>query len=215
MHAGPSSDYACACLHGWRRPWEAAVTGFSRSVGLPADQIKYVSALLAGIPIGFVFRAITSDPHNKEGAAKSAAIKFRHQLCATIGILMVLFAFGWEIFHSLFSSTVSFMLLRLAPRKHVHIIVTLWAMSYMSCAHIYRMIVDYGGWTIDFTTPQLLVTQKMMNIAFALYDSSRDPAKLTDEQKQRKLDKPPTLSEFYGYVFCLHTLLAGPATDYK
>ena len=68
---------------------------------------------------------------------------------------------------------------------------------------------------IDFTTPQLLVTQKMMNIAFALYDSSRDPAKLTDEQKQRKLDKPPTLSEFYGYVFCLHTLLAGPATDYK
>lgn len=83
-------------------------------------------------------------------------------------------------------------------------------MTYMSCAHIYRMIVDYGGWTIDFTTPQLLVTQKMMNIAFALYDSARDPAKLTAEQKQRKLDKPPTASEFYGYVFCLHTLLAGP-----
>lgn len=77
------------------------------------------------------------------------------------------------------------------------------------------MVVDYGGWTIDFTTPQLLVTQKMMNIAFALYDSSRDPATLTDEQKQRKLDKPPTVSEFYGYVFCLHTLLAGPATDYN
>jgi hypothetical protein len=32
---------------------------------------------------------------------------------------------------------------------------------------------------------------------------------------QRKLDKAPTVSEFYGYVFCLHTLLAGPATDYK
>ena len=27
--------------------------------------------------------------------------------------------------------------------------------SYMSCAHIYRMVVDYGGWTIDFTTPQV------------------------------------------------------------
>jgi len=77
------------------------------------------------------------------------------------------------------------------------------------------MVVDYGGWTIDFTTPQLLVTQKMMNIAFALYDSSRDASQLTEEQNQRKLDKAPTITEFYGYVFCLHTLLAGPATDYN
>jgi hypothetical protein len=98
---------------------------------------------------------------------------------------------------------------------YIHKCVQVWAMTYMSCAHIYRMVVDYGGWTIDFTTPQLLVTQKMMNIAFALYDSARDPAKLTAEQRQRKLDKPPTASEFYGYVFCLHTLLAGPATDYN
>ena len=45
--------------------------------------------------------------------------------------------------------------------------------------------------------------------------SSRKPAELTQEQSQRKLDKAPTLCEFYGYVFCLHTLLAGPATDYK
>jgi hypothetical protein len=39
---------------------------FSQSVGLPPDQIKYVSALLAGIPIGFIFRAVTADPFKKE-----------------------------------------------------------------------------------------------------------------------------------------------------
>ena len=32
------------------------------SVSLPVDQIKYVSALLAGIPIGLVFRRVTADP---------------------------------------------------------------------------------------------------------------------------------------------------------
>ena len=48
------------------RPWEDAVAGFADSVGLPADQIKYVSALLAGIPIGFMFRFVTSDPFSKQ-----------------------------------------------------------------------------------------------------------------------------------------------------
>jgi len=48
------------------RPWEPAVVGLAEAVSLPADQIKYVSALLAGIPIGFVFRAITADPFAKE-----------------------------------------------------------------------------------------------------------------------------------------------------
>jgi len=41
----------------------------------------------------------------------------------------------------------------------------------------------------------------MMNIAFALYDSSRDAAKLTDEQKQRKLDKVVCLQ--YVAVCCI------------
>jgi len=40
--------------------------GLAEAVSLPADQVKYVSALLAGIPIGFVFRAITADPFAKE-----------------------------------------------------------------------------------------------------------------------------------------------------
>lgn len=42
------------------------MVAFAESVALPPDQIKYVSALLAGIPIGFVFRAITADPFAKE-----------------------------------------------------------------------------------------------------------------------------------------------------
>jgi len=36
----------------------------------------------------------------------------------------VLFAFGWEIFHSICSASVSFLLLHTAPRNKVHIIVT-------------------------------------------------------------------------------------------
>ena len=59
-----------------------------------------------------------------QGAAKAAAIRTRHNLCAVIGLMMVLYAFGWEVFHAIFSSTVSFLLMHGAPRKHVHVIVT-------------------------------------------------------------------------------------------
>jgi hypothetical protein len=48
------------------RPWESAVVGFAESVSLPPDQIKYVSALLSGIPIGLIFRTVTADPFGKE-----------------------------------------------------------------------------------------------------------------------------------------------------
>lgn len=185
------------------------------STGLPTDQFKYTVALLSGIPIGFLFKLVTKDPWTVKDPQKPTAILIRHCVCAAVGLSLVLLVFGWETFHTLFSSTVAFILMWVVPRHQVHIIVSVWAMGYMSAAHIYRMIVDYGGWTIDFTTPQLLVTQKMMNIAFALYDSSRDPEKLKKENKQRMLSAPPSPAEFYGYVFCLHTLLAGPATDFN
>ena len=42
--------------------------GLSKSTGLPPDQIKYVSALLAGIPMGYIFRAITSDPFSLQAS---------------------------------------------------------------------------------------------------------------------------------------------------
>ena len=71
-----------------------------------------------------------------------------------------------------------------------------------------------ASWDIDFTTPQLLLTQKMMNIAFALHDSSRQPSQLSKEQQARMIRKPLGFLEYFGYIFCMHTLLAGPSADY-
>lgn len=165
--------------------------------------------------MGFVFKAVTADPFGcKSEADKKAAIASRHTLACTIGLLFMLFVFGWDIGHALFSGTVSFIIMQVVPKKTVHIWVTIWAMGYMSCSHIYRQIVAYGSWEVDFTTPQLLLTQKMMNIAFALHDSSRDPAKCSEEQRKRMIKHPLSALEFYGYIFCMHTLLAGPSADY-
>jgi hypothetical protein len=40
-------------------------------------------------------------------------------------------------------------------------------------SHVYRMSIDYMGWTIDFTGPQMLLTLKLTTLAFDLYDGTR------------------------------------------
>ncbi len=45
-----------------------------------------------------------------------------------------------------------------------------WAMGSMSAAHIYRMMTDYGGWSLDFTGPLMIIVQKVTLVAFALHD---------------------------------------------
>ena len=105
----------------------------------------YTISLLVAIPLGFVFKAVTSDPYKcKTDAAKAAAVANRHSLAGIIGVLFMVFVFGWDIGHALFSGTVSFVLMHIVPTKTVHIWVTVWAMGYMSCSHIYRQIVAYG-----------------------------------------------------------------------
>ncbi len=61
----------------------------------------------------------------------------------------------------------------------------------------------------------MLLTQKFMNIAFALHDSSRKPETLSKEQATRVISRPLPFTEYLGYIFCMHTLLAGPSCDYK
>ena len=43
--------------------WEQPIENFAKSVSLPGDQVIYLSALLMGIPIGLIFRMITTDPY--------------------------------------------------------------------------------------------------------------------------------------------------------
>ncbi len=126
-------------------PWDATIGSMAAATGLPLDQFKYTFALLSGIPIGFAFQALTKDPWSLTEPERKGMILFRHMLCAAVGFSLILLVFGWETFHTLFSSTVAFILMRILPRSQVHIFVSIWAMSYMSCAHFYRMIVDYGA----------------------------------------------------------------------
>jgi hypothetical protein len=50
----------------------------------------------------------------------------------------------------------------------------------MSVSHIYRLYVDYMGWTLDFTGPQMLLVIKLTSFAYNYYDG------VVDKTSQKK-----------------------------
>jgi lysophospholipid acyltransferase len=106
--------------------------------------------------------------------------------------------------------------------------VFFFVMTYMSLSHLYRVYVDYLGWSLDFTGPQMILTIKLSSFAYNVYDGSKHseeeaaakdlPArkKATFEDRKRfAIAKLPSLLEFYGYGYCFTTFLAGPAFEFS
>jgi lysophospholipid acyltransferase len=39
--------------------------------------------------------------------------------------------------------------------KYRHLCIFVFAMLYLCIAHVYRMYVDYMGWAVDYSSPQV------------------------------------------------------------
>ena len=72
--------------------------------------------------------------------------------------------------HGVVSATVTYLICLMAPRKHVHVYVFVWAMGYMTLSHLYRMTFFYMVDQFDFTRTQMVLTMKLTSFAFNLYD---------------------------------------------
>ncbi len=144
----------------------------------------------------------------------------------TGGIILMQWIFGADWIHSFISSLITYLICLLAPRKYCHYIVFVWAMSYMTLSHLYRMYVEYMTGVFDFTGTQMVITMKLTSFAYNLYDGTADRAnvfktydnkalaKVYADRKRFAIEKLPNPLEFFGYMYCFTCLLAGPAFEY-
>jgi len=141
-------------------------------VGFPADQvlqiqafflflqIKCVLCLLTAIPLGLLWR-------NLPGPTA------RHLFSIIGGIAFLVFCLGPTAWlHSLFTSLVTYAMISFLPASVSHKVVFAFAFSYLSASHIYRIVTDYMGWTLDFTGSQMVVTLKLISTAFNVHDAN-------------------------------------------
>ena len=148
----------------------------------------------------------------------------KHLANFVFGAFIVQFVFGEQWLHLLISSLMCYELLLLLPPRCVKIALPVFVMTYISLAHIHRMFSNYNEWKLNFTTPQMIVTVKLYQLAYNISDGEKiKQAEHTGKKVGRGVARCaecavyalPNPIEFLGYVFCFSTILAGPPVEYK
>jgi hypothetical protein len=75
----------------------------------------------------------------------------RHLVALLVGMLLGHFFYGRQMWHLFFQAIVSYLALELCPRRYVHLVVFFFSMGYLSGLHIYRILYDYGNYTLDIS----------------------------------------------------------------
>eukprot|EP00741_Cyanophora_paradoxa_P001233 tig00000471_g1190.t1 len=173
----------------------------SKIAGFPVDQVRYVACLLLAYPAAGIHKLLPS-----------ATVK--HIYSIVVGLFFGYLCLREDIVHSFAVALGSYFLVKLGPARYSHVLVMMFALSYLSVSHIYRMYKNYMGWELDFTGPQMILTLKVSSFAFNVYDG-RANKKATAEQEARALKRMPTLLEYLGYVYFFGGFLAGPAFEVR
>lgn len=216
-HTYPYAEQATFLrLHGVER----AVHDLAVSIGQDPAVARYLLGMLLAYPLSAGFSLIPS----KAG---------KHAFSLLSGVIIAQFVFGPAWVVPLFISLVAYTLMA-APflRRHQHLLVFAWVTLSLSYLHIYRMAVDYMGWSLDVSGVCMLLTIKLTSLAWQLKDghpkilakyraeagdSTKSPTlrSIFQDRIDRHLPAVPPLVQYLGFVFCSTTLLAGPAFDYK
>ncbi|XP_052799638.1 lysophospholipid acyltransferase 6-like isoform X2 [Mya arenaria] len=183
------------------------LTPLSATTGLSIDQVNFLVCQLTALALGFPFRSLCS--------ASKAGSTTRHVVELGLGILLVFFCFGYQIVHLFALTTLCYLLIQVNSKPYVPQIVFIVAMGYLAVCHIYRMILDYGGYTLDITGPLMVAVQKVTSVSYALYDGTQQNEKdLTPNMKSKAIKKTPDALSFYSFIFSFHSVMCGPTIFY-
>jgi len=171
------------------------------ATGLGLDKIRFLFCSVLAFPLALVFLILPNRP------------VIKHLYSLLLGIWFGWVTMGYHILHSFVSSTVSYLLMVYLPPKLSSKFVFVWSMGYLSVSHLYRMQVDYMGYTLDFTGPQMLLTLKLTTFAFDYLDGTLPVEQLKPYGRKMALKRLPNILEFYAYVYFFPGLLAGPAVN--
>ena len=75
-------------------------------------------------------------------------------------------------------------------------------------------IIDYGGWSADSTTYQMIMVAKLTSIAYAFQDGTCGEM-LTEWQERHKLTTPPAIFDLMGYMTMPMACVLGPFFEYR
>ncbi len=163
------------------------------------DDIIYVSLLLASIGFGKVTRQIED-----KTARKWASSAF--------GLLIVVIVSGWSTLHPLTSVMLHTLLVKLSPNHLVHWLNLAFGFLYLI---FFRLC---GSEYLPWLSPppshtnaiQMIMTLKLMGLAFEVHDSKKDQDQLEQRLKIKIHVQDPSAFDIFHYSFAHSGILTGP-----
>eukprot|EP00903_Cladosiphon_okamuranus_P019810 g18207.t1 len=191
---------------------DAMALELADSIGLDAGTMKYVLLLLLAYPLAAVFVSLPN-------------ATTKHVFSIFFGVWTMQFVFYAQWIHSFISSAVAYLMVLVLPNRYMPHMVFIFVLGYVCMSHIYRAYEDYMGWSLDFTGPQMVLTIKLSSFAYNVWDG-RKWDEIKDDTGDRRKDRVrkarrtyairsvPNPLEFFGYIYCFSSILAGPAFEY-
>uniref|UniRef100_A0A8C6LEH8 Membrane bound O-acyltransferase domain containing 1 n=1 Tax=Nothobranchius furzeri TaxID=105023 RepID=A0A8C6LEH8_NOTFU len=180
-----------------------------RLLGLPIDQVNFMSCQLFALAAAFWFRLYLSPGH--------ASPLVRHTFATLLGIGILIFCFGWYSAHILAVVVASYFIIVKGDINNVHRYTMVTAMGYLTACHVSRVFIyNYGILSTDFSGPLMIVTQKITTLAFQLHDGTcKKSEQLASDQRLLAITARPSLIEYLSYNLNFLSVLVGPCSNYK
>lgn len=175
--------------------------------GLPIDQINFLACQLVSLALGFPFRILLNP--------RKTSPEVRYAVELLIGIALVLFCFGSQIWHLAAHAALGYILFQFIDRSWMPKVTFAVALGYLAVLHIYRQTYDYGGYTLDITGPIMISVQKITGVTYSLVDGRRDEKDLSEFQKKQAIKSIPSALSYFSYIFCYHDVMCGPLVFYN
>ncbi|ETV72371.1 hypothetical protein H257_12520 [Aphanomyces astaci] len=180
----------------------------------PPDVLRYTVCLFGAYPFATLFPLISSPT-------------IKHLVSLGLGVAIAQFVFGSTWVHPLIMTAGSYVLVLVAPRRHVGAISLVWNLVYLSFSHLYRMYVDYMGVTLEISGAQMIVCMKLTAFAYNIHDGvvdgrrfdsptdNKNLARVFASRKALAVTSVPSLLEYFSFAFCFSTFLAGPSFEFR
>lgn len=182
------------------------VEALSEAIGFDVETLEYTLGMFLCYPLGLIMLAL---PYGK----------MKHAFSFLLGAFLLQFTIGTQWIHQLITSVVVYIMFLVLPAKLAKTVVPVFLMIYITLGHLHRQYINYLGWDMDFTGPQMVLTIKLYSLAYNLYDGEVLATGGNDRASKKcakfAVSKLPGILEFMGYTFCFATVLAGPAYEYK
>ena len=138
----------------------------------------------------------------------------RHVYAVSLGVFFALVMYGpGGLVNFAMTSLTVYLLLHIVPRRNIGLFVFLFSFAYLSYVHIYRMMTDWMGWKQDASTLQMILTCKMISLAFNYQDGMEKD--LEEEQKRLAVKEIPDILEYYSYLTFYAGFVLGPVFEYR